>query len=874
MPTAQTSGFDLVLQMSKKELDESFARFAGAFPQQPLKATITLPLKDPLTGSPFGTARYDANVALSLPTLVSFKPPAAAPGAEIVLRSSFAGGSALTLKPELFPGYTLETGIELALAGSVEMRCQVGMESVAPPKAPATGRSVVAKLDTANITISVNAALTVGETTLGRPITVDKNTLINALGPLGTALSQALKTAGSLPLTFPIPIPGPGTNSASRVSAIDFSAFEGTPEGLAVGVSSQCGGRGSALGLRTNPGVSRLLCSNAWLVCFVCRSLESTLGLSPPFTVDMSTATGTWTGSITLTPPGGGGSMALTSLTVSVPAGASGITISGSGSAGGFCWSAAPTFSATVRFTCTTNAAGQQVVTPITPPGSVSAASNVSIPALCIVVAAVLVFIAALLFGIIGAIIAAVVAAIVLGFQAAANPVAVATGAINTMLGMPLPVPAASLGIPCGLLVFDDLEVRGTPVYHDYLPKRSQGQTALGAGQSFNLDAGLVASGAASDLTWTGARLQGTGGTELILLGGGFNDVTYRQLQMLSFSTTSVQAAAFPTAPAGPLVFGARTSEGLYARCAARRTVAGGLELTWVTYDRPSASLSITTDYVQTDGQQVDSGTDTCTTLHIEPSPPLKLMMAGAPFGGGVGGGGDPRPWNPYAAAAGGELEGGEFGEREPDGGWGGGSGGGFGGGSELPTVHDLAEQRNTRWGVVQWAETEQAQWVRFDRAEKITLSAVPELMTYPAKFRWTVAGTQVPAGSGQTTIAGVTVTYDEDSNQLVIQTQLGIGFVGQVCCTVTDADGRQLSACVNVKRPGQIKTGGCQGTIDLPGTLLDFAAIANDFGAVMQGVNASLASFRADVAAHAPPATQEPPQSFKAALKEARRER
>jgi hypothetical protein len=468
-----------------------------------------------------------------------------------------------------------------------------------------------------------------------------------------------------------------------------------------------------------------------------------------------------------------------------------------------------------------------------------------------------------------------VVSAIVLGFAAAANPVAVGAGAISTMLGLPLPVPVASLGIPCGLVRFDDLEVEGTPVYHDYLPKRSSGQATLAAGQSFNLDAGLVAGAPAADLTWTGAQLQGTGGTRLVLLGGGFADVTYRQLQLLSYPSPSVQAAAIPTAPAGPLVFGARTSEGLYARCAARRT-AGGLELTWATYDRPSASLSIATDYELTDSQEVDSGTDTCSTLHIEPSPPLKLLMAGAPFGGG-GGGQDPRPPNPYAAGAG------EFGGGEPGGGWGGGSGGGggfgggfggFGGGSGLPTVHDLAEQRNTRWGVVKWVEHESAQWVELEREERITLTAQPELMTYPAKFRWTVAGTQVPAGSGQTTIGGVTVTYDEDTNQLVIQTQLGVGFSGQVCCTVIDGEGRQLAACVSVKRPGKVRSGGCVNSIGMPGTLLDFATMANDFGAMAQGLNAALTGFRADVAAHAPPPMKEAPHSFRAALKQARRER
>jgi hypothetical protein len=187
-----------------------------------------------------------------------------------------------------------------------------------------------------------------------------------------------------------------------------------------------------------------------------------------------------------------------------------------------------------------------------------------------------------------------------------------------------------------------------------------------------------------------------------------------------------------------------------------------------------------------------------------------------------------------------------------------------------MPTVHDLAEQRGTSWGVVMWSEVDSASWVEFNRAERITLTAQPELLTYPAKFRWTLGGTQVPAGSGQTTIAGTTVTYDEDDNRLVIETRLGVGFVGQVCCTVTDADGRQISACVSVNRPGRVKGGGCRNTLDIPGTLLDFALFANDFGAVMQGVNASLASFRSDVAAFAPAATKERPRSFKAALREA----
>src|SRR5204863_5386308 len=140
---------------------------------------------------------------------------------------------------------------------------------------------------------------------------------------------------------------------------------------------------------------------------------------------------------------------------------------------------------------------------------------------------------------------------------------------------------------------FDDLEVKGTPVYRDMVPTRSSGTVLLPAGASFNLDSGAFG-GVGGDLIWTGSAIQALQGTQLVLLYGGFDAVTYRQLQLIQYPLTAIGAGAIPGPLFPPLVFGARTGEGLYARCAVLQSPAG-LQLMWRTYARPPMSLTVET---------------------------------------------------------------------------------------------------------------------------------------------------------------------------------------------------------------------------------------------------------------------------------------
>jgi hypothetical protein len=855
MSGANTSGYDLLLQVSRGSIDQGLARWIGTFPQA-VQANISLPIKAPITGVPLGNASYRANIALSMPNLVSIQPPGPGAGARVTLRSTFSGDSALSLLVGI-AGITLNTGVNLELRGSVDMQCDVALEDVAPPRAPAAGRAVVAKLDTATLTFAITGmtSLQIGQTLVGQPITVDNNTLRNALGPVQAALDNLLNTVGSVPLTWPIPLPGAGPTKSTRVAALDFSAFSGTPEGIGIGVSSQCGGTGNASGLRTNPGniggVARLLLANNWLVCFVADWLETVLLLpSPGFTGGGTTRT--WTGSVGLTAPTGE-TMALTSLTVDVPPGGSGVRISGTGSASGFCWTAAPSFSATVRFTCGANG----MLTPVVDPPVAS--SNVSVPWYCVLGAIVLALVVGALFGIIAAIVVGVVSAIVLALASMANPVSAATSALTTVLGLPIPLPVASIGIPCSLVQFDDLYVRGTPVYRDMVPTRSSGSVLLPAGATFNLDAGSVGGGG-GDLSWSGGMLQALPGTQMVLLGGAFDDATYRQLQQITYPVTSIGSGSIPASPSAPLVFGTRTGDGMYARVAVRRS-GTSLELKWVTYARPRASLTVETIATITDSKEVDSGTSSCGWVEVEPGPSInQILEAGAILSGG-GGDGDPIPWNPYAGA-------GDFGfTPEPD--------GGIGGGFNLPTIQDVFNDRRNRPTTRVTPHTTSVPWTEKEYAHRIVCRAQAALITYPATYSWTVLGQALPATSGTTTIGGATVTVDEnDPASIVIETGLGGVVSGQVCCTAVDANGRTVSGCTTVRTQARYREGGdCRqgqmGTLGgrAPINLLDLFVNGHELAGVVASSRAAARKMGAAVAAATPPPAEGPPPSFKEAL-------
>jgi hypothetical protein len=873
MPAAITSGYDLLLELDKGTFDAGLERFRGSFPQT-IGGDITLPVRDPITNLQYGTATYRALIEVTLPKLPSIQPPPAGPGAHVTLRSSFGGSSGLTLKLGV-GGVTLDTGLGLGLKGTIDMACDTAMEDVAPPRAPAAGRALVVRLGTATVTFSVTATLTIGRTLALQPITVDSTTLQNALAPLVTALKTALTNAGSLPLTWPIPL-NVGPTPSTRLAGIDFSAFQGSPEGVALGLKSACPGLGAGTptGLRSQPtpaltSPARLKASNNWLVCLVADMLSTSLALPGSFVVSGGGSIQTWTGSVVLPPAPTGETFTLTSLIVDVPPSGPGIRVRGAGATGGFCWSAAPDFTTTVTFGC--SSAGV-----VTPSVSTTTNANVSIPWWCILGAIVFVLIATLILGFIGTIVSIIISALVLGATSSINPAVAGSAAMNTLMGLPLPAPVASIGIPCSLVVFDDMEVTGSPRYKDLVPARSSGRVVMPAGATFDLDAGALAGAPARDLSWTGSGIQVGGGTRLTLLQGGFNDVSLRRLQLLGYAGVSIPSGSIPATGSAPLVFGAHTGDGLYARCAVVRT-GGALDLSWVTYDTASARLTIDLDATTTQSKTVGSGSQTCGWIEVEFGPSISQLEAAV--SGILGKGGSPFPWNPYAAGGAQFAGGGMHGQAGgvPFGGEG--LPGGFtpqpdgpdiGGGFNLPTIEDLLEDRKNRPTVEITPHHETVSYELVQRAQKVVCRATPQLVIQPATFAWTAFGQAVPAVSGKTTIAGLDVTFDSaDPTAIVIESPLGVSITGKVTCVATDLDGREVTGTATLNFPGQSRSGGCP-----PGrggggftSLYGLAMAGSELYATVANARTAAGTLRKAVAAAAPPPAPERPASFREAL-------
>jgi len=79
------------------------------------------------------------------------------------------------------------------------------------------------------------------------------------------------------------------------------------------------------------------------------------------------------------------------------------------------------------------------------------------------------------------------------------------------------------------------------------------------------------------------------------------------------WSTEPIPEASLPTEghPSSFwLVFGTYTSEGRYAKCGARRTASGEVEVTYHTYDRPTPSVDLSVERTVLAEEQVGSGTD------------------------------------------------------------------------------------------------------------------------------------------------------------------------------------------------------------------------------------------------------------------------
>ena len=232
----------------------------------------------------------------------------------------------------------------------------------------------------------------------------------------------------------------------------------------------------------------------------------------------------------------------------------------------------------------------------------------------------------ALFGGITGAIIAAVVLAIV---QAVAEGIVsgLVSGGISGSIGSIPSIPLGPIGAGLSLtnVVLDDLELRSSIVRSVSVPIKSQGTRAMSGPFALDLDTGIVSGSATanSDLVWGLDRVLRTHASSgLTVTGASFGAVTPVQVARMPLSGSQIASwqipmsfpQTFPFMPHQEVVFGVRTSEGRFAKVRAWIDVfTQALNLEWVTFDTPVASLELTQHWsIISRGEQTNYITENC----------------------------------------------------------------------------------------------------------------------------------------------------------------------------------------------------------------------------------------------------------------------
>jgi hypothetical protein len=824
-----TRGFDTVVQLTERSINTGLEMMPGptASPPGPFpmiaRRLVPLNLPGALPDVP-----YDTVLELERPRVL-FDPATG----RVTLTCDLGPSSQLTLIQPPPPGVAGVAALsqQLPLDGSVQFNCPLGVAqaTTAWPDTPVTGRAAVARLTDAAATTTFNVPqLTLGALVLGgTPVALTVADLQAALAARFTNLRALI---GDLPLTTPLPLhdgPTP-VRRLQDVQARILAPTAGARPALAVGVISEAS---HAAGVVPNlAGITQAadlidgqaLIANLWLVRLICDVIKESPGFGGvSFEITDNPPTGRFEGSANVNPPEGD-SFTLKEMVVELTT--DGVRLSGRGEASGFCWDADFDFSGVLAFTCDPNTG--QLSAGLAQPLVINADSD--IPWYCWVVAAAIVgiLVGALTFWVVG-VIAAMIVAFILDTMDLALPnlasIASLPGLFNG-IGLPLPTPVASPALIIDTCEFDDLSVRGRPLYVDLAPRQASGDELVRPHSGFDLDAGTTFSVALGlpghvDLTWTGNTIEAVNGSRLEVVGQSFQTLTYSDLQGLTYPAASIAAAQLPSfmlpwswTPwhdpiflGAPLVFGARTSDARYAKCAAWRERSGArLFLMFETYAAPSLALSLEVFIDVTSNTIVDQGEERCVRDHVWPLLPPGIRELQRRYGGL-----DLLPGQDRAlpAAAHGTAEG------------------------EMMTRHqrargpgdaaniDLLLPTRADWyygprkcpgdQIVHADET--VFWVRVERAQNVTIRALPRMFDSPVTFSWTVLGTAMPPGAATIDVNGVSVTYDDASPYLRLTAPQGVDVVGQVCVVATDASGRRCRACVALNQPGVVRLGGCR---------------------------------------------------------------
>lgn len=800
MSGTNTNGFDVIVRLTEKAINDGLKMLPGptgtppgAFPLTELQQ-VNLPVPVPTAlGSTNVNVPYDVTLELERPQIRLQSNPA---GVSVIC--NFGPSSELTLVPPV-PAAANPVALlsQVPLHGSIQFDCAipappgVALTTTPWPGGPVSGQAVLALLTPpAQVvtTFNIPAPLNVGTVIAGgAAVNVPVMALQNALSGAFTDFPSQIN---DLPLTTPIPL-HTGTNPTQRLQDLQ-AAIMTPPAGttdrpaLALGLLSEqsntAQSQGQGLGPENIAGVTQpaglvggaVDVANFWLVELVCRTIQQSPGFQGvSFTITSTPPAGNFTGSVQINPPSGN-AFTLTSMSVTVNPGIpGGIDIGGSGSMGGFCWSATFSFMGTMTFTCD---AVNGVVASLSSPLIVT--PNVSIPWYCWLVAGVIVglIVGALTNWIVGLIVGVIVAIIVANINPGLPnlPSISNIPGLFTGPGLPLPFPVGSPGLIVSSCQFDDLAVQGTPLYIDLAPRLSSGDALAFPGTAFDLDTATVSTIGGSiptnvDLIWTGSSIDSENGCRMEVANVSFETLTLTDLEQMSFGLTSISASqiplfilpwwwlpGLPLSPiflGPPLVIGARTTEGLYAKCAVWRELNGTrLYIQFETYVGTAVSFSLDVLIETTDIDIVKQYEEDCYSSEAQPVPNGACHCPGI----------------------------------------------------EIIRIHD------------------EVFILQVKRSQRIKVHALPQVLVAPISYAWTVLGVPLGSGHGSTVIQNVKVKYDSTSPFLELTAPMGVDIIGQICVLATDADGRKCQACVSVYRPGTITEGGCR-TCEPPALLPEY---------------------------------------------------
>ncbi|HEV2720456.1 MAG TPA: hypothetical protein VG323_10600, partial [Thermoanaerobaculia bacterium] len=660
MGSVSPGGFDVVVHLAESVINRGLALIPNGttFPiRQRNNVTLTaLAVPLPLGGGTRDVSiLYDAFLEADRPQVTLNQSDKT-----VSIHCNLTPASQLTfLRTVNAADAALLTGVipQIGLGGSIELDgCTISVENVSGifGTMPAAGSAAVAHAGGVSATIALvvptadamnNVTLASSAVTNTKFITVMTSDIQSALATaFGAVFGNAI---GDLPLTNPVLL-NAGTMPVQMVKRIDAAISPtGSPAAISLGVLTAVtppspGGTIPAPPADLGPEIGAVLgVANYWTLQLVCSALT---GRHPgmKFTIDQSVPSASFSGGVTVP----GGDQPITIRKLDITAGSGGLAIVGHATASADCWDASIDFDFDFTFTCNPATGAIMAMVPNEPNVNVSTDTSL----FCEIVGAVLGTIVGILVGaLVGAVIGGSIAGIpgviaggiiggvvggVSGFFAAGalidplDNTGVSLEEIDVLAGLTLPLPVGGAGFLAQSCSFDDFVAAGNLVFFDLAERHRSGSVQFAPGSGFDLDAGVVrasldgVSDDPADLFWSGSQLQvlpgAHTGPQFDSRSDAFDTLSLTDLEGFTYGTTAVPLGAFNLRSrlGATVTFAARTDEGRFAKCRARRDLSGRCNLDYIVYERPPVCLS-TVITIDTLSQRVtDKGTDTCTEVH------------------------------------------------------------------------------------------------------------------------------------------------------------------------------------------------------------------------------------------------------------------